>query len=144
MHDKSLIHTFLDGLRWGFIAVLQPCLYAMFPVTVSFFLKRSSNRAEGIKNATLYSISIVAIFTILGLLLTILFGRDTLYEISSSPIFNLFVFALFMVFGISFLGAFEITLPSAWTNKMDSKAHTKSFGGIFFMALTLVLVSFSC
>jgi thiol:disulfide interchange protein len=144
MPDKSLVHTFFDGFRWGFVAVLQPCLYAMFPVTVSFFIKRSSNRAEGIKNATLYSISIVAIFTILGLLLTILFGRDTLYHISSSPIFNLFVFALFMAFGISFLGAFEITLPSAWTNKMDSKAHTKSLGGIFFMALTLVLVSFSC
>lgn len=141
---QSLVSTFFNGFKWGFIAVLQPCLYAMFPVTVSFFLKRSSSRAEGIKNALIYSISIVVIFTVLGLLLTILFGRDTLYEVSSHPIFNLFVFALFMVFGISFLGAFEIVLPSAWTNKMDSKAHTNSFMGIFFMALTLVLVSFSC
>jgi thiol:disulfide interchange protein DsbD len=141
---KSLINTFLDGLRWGFISVLQPCLYAMFPVTVSFFLKRSNTRAHGIKNATLYSISIVAIFTILGLLLTIVFGRDTLYQISSSAIFNIFVFLLFLLFGISFLGAFEITLPASWTNKVDSKANISSFSGIFFMALTLVLVSFSC
>ena len=142
--EKSLYSTFFDGLRWGFIAVLQPCLYAMFPVTVSFFIKRSSSRAAGIKNATLYSFSIVAIFTILGIVLTLLFGKDTLYQISSSAAFNLFVFALFLVFGISFLGAFEITLPSAWTNKIDSKASTNSFSGIFFMALTLVLVSFSC
>ena len=141
---KSLINTFLDGLRWGFISVLQPCLYAMFPVTVSFFLKRSNTRAHGIKNATIYSVSIVAIFTILGLLLTIVFGRDTLYQISSSAIFNIFVFLLFLLFGISFLGAFEITLPASWTNKVDSKANISSFSGIFFMALTLVLVSFSC
>ncbi|CAN5355765.1 hypothetical protein BH09BAC2_BH09BAC2_21440 [soil metagenome] len=142
--SRSLLYTFFDGLRWGFIAVLQPCLYAMFPVTVSFFLKRSGTRAQGIKNATLYSVSIVSIFTVLGLLLTIFFGSNTLYQISSSATFNLFVFVLFMIFGISFLGAFEITLPSAWTNKIDSKAHTNSFSGIFFMALTLVLVSFSC
>ena len=142
--QRSLMGTFLDGLRWGFISVLQPCLYAMFPVTVSFFLKRSNTRADGIKNATLYSISIVAIFTILGLLLTIAFGRDTLYQISSSAIFNIFVFFLFLFFGISFLGAFEITLPASWTNRVDSKAGLNSFSGIFFMALTLVLVSFSC
>ncbi|MEP6616130.1 MAG: cytochrome c biogenesis protein CcdA [Ginsengibacter sp.] len=144
MHSKTLLSTFLDGLRWGFISVLQPCLYAMFPVTVSFFLKRSQTRMEGIKNASLYSFSIIAIFTILGLVLTIVFGRDTLYQISSSAIFNLFVFALFMVFGISFLGAFEIMLPAAWTNRVDSKSHISSVSGIFFMALTLVLVSFSC
>src|SRR6476620_9201559 len=80
--SKTLSHTFLDGLRWGFISVLQPCLYAMFPVTVSFFLKHSQSRMQGIKNATLYSFSIIAIFTILGLFLTIIFGRDTLYQIS--------------------------------------------------------------
>ncbi len=141
---RSLIGTFLDGLRWGFISVLQPCLYAMFPVTVSFFLKRSNTRAHGIKNATIYSISIIAIFTILGFLLTLAFGQNTLYQISSSAVFNIFVFLLFLFFGISFLGAFEITLPSAWTNKVDSKASLNNFSGIFFMALTLVLVSFSC
>lgn len=141
---RSLPGTFIDGLRWGFVSVLQPCLYAMFPVTVSFFLKRSNTRAHGIKNATLYSVSIVAIFTILGFLLTLIFGQNTLYQISSSAVFNIFVFLLFLLFGISFLGAFEITLPSSWTNKVDSKASLNSFSGIFFMALTLVLVSFSC
>jgi len=144
LQEKSLLSTFLDGLRWGSISVLQPCLYAMFPVTVSFFLKRSHTRAHGVKNAILYSASIIAIFTILGLLLTIIFGSNTLYQISSSAIFNLFVFALFVLFGISFLGAFEITVPSVLTNKVDSKANLSSFSGIFFMALTLVLVSFSC
>ncbi|MDQ6756551.1 MAG: thioredoxin family protein [Bacteroidota bacterium] len=141
---KTLMGTFLDGLRWGFISVLQPCLYAMFPVTVSFFLKRSNTRVHGIKNATLYSISIISIFTILGFFLTLIFGQNTLYQISSSAVFNIFVFLLFLLFGISFLGAFEITLPAGWTNKVDSKAHISSFSGIFFMALTLVLVSFSC
>lgn len=142
--SKTLGHTFLDGIRWGFISVLQPCLYAMFPVTVTFFLKRSQSRAQGIKNATLYSFSIVAIFTLFAFFLTLIFGKDTLYQISTSALFNIFVFVLFMVFGISFLGAFEITLPSSWTNKVDSKASTQNFSGIFFMALTLVLVSFSC
>ena len=141
---KTLAHTFLDGLRWGFISVLQPCLYAMFPVTVTFFLKRSKSRSEGIKNATLYSFSIIAIFTVFAFFLTLIFGSDTLYRISTSAVFNIFVFVLFMIFGISFLGAFEITLPSSWTNKVDAKASTQSFSGIFFMALTLVLVSFSC
>jgi thiol:disulfide interchange protein len=143
-HPKTLTHTFLDGLRWGFISVLQPCLYAMFPVTVSFFLKRSHSRIQGIKNATLYSVSIIGIFTFFAVVLTLIFGKNTLYQISTSAVFNIFVFALFIVFGVSFLGAFEITLPSSWTNKIDSKASTHSFSGIFFMALTLVLVSFSC
>ena len=141
---SSLFSIFIDGLGWGFVSVLQPCLYAMFPVTVSFFLKRSNTRAHGIKNATLYSISIIGIFTLLGLAITIIFGKTALYEISSSAIFNIFVFVLFVIFGISFLGAFEITLPSSWTNKADSKANLTSYSGIFFMALTLVLVSFSC
>ncbi len=140
----NLTHTFLDGLRWGFISVLQPCLYAMFPVTVTFFLKRSQSRAQGIKNATLYSFSIIGIFTLFAFVITLLFGKNTLYQISTSAIFNIFVFLLFIVFGVSFLGAFEITLPSSWTNKIDSKASHHNFSGIFFMALTLVLVSFSC
>jgi thiol:disulfide interchange protein DsbD len=141
---RTLTQTFLDGLRWGFISVLQPCLYAMFPVTVTFFLKRSQSRAQGIKNATLYSASIIVIFTVFALVLTLIFGKNTLYQISTSAVFNIFVFGLFMVFGVSFLGAFEITLPASWTNKVDAKASHNSFSGIFFMALTLVLVSFSC
>jgi thiol:disulfide interchange protein len=141
---KTLTQTFLDGLSWGFISVLQPCLYAMLPVTVTFFLKRSQTRAQGIKNATLYSISIIVIFTVLAFVPTLLFGKNFLYQVSTSAVFNIFVFVLFIIFGVSFLGAFEITLPASWTNKVDSKASHKSFLGIFFMALTLVLVSFSC
>jgi thiol:disulfide interchange protein len=141
---RTLTQTFIDGLRWGFIAVLQPCLYAMFPVTVTFFLKRSQSRAQGIKNATLYSASIIGIFTVFAFVLTLIFGKNFLYQVSTSAVFNIFVFVLFMVFGVSFLGAFEITLPASWTNKIDSKASHHSFSGIFFMALTLVLVSFSC
>src|SRR2546425_129983 len=101
--NKTLLATFLEGLREGFYAVVQPCLYAMFPVTVSFFLKRSDNRVHGIKNALIYSLSIILIFTVFGGLLTILFGKY-LYIVSSSPPFNIFIFALFMIFGISFLG----------------------------------------
>ena len=141
---QTLVHTFLGGLKWGFVSVLQPCLYAMFPVTVTFFLKRSQSRMQGIKNASLYSFSIIAIFTVFAFFLTLIFGSSTLYQISTSAVFNIFVFVLFIVFGISFLGAFEITLPSSWTNKADAKASTNNFSGIFFMALTLVLVSFSC
>jgi len=142
--QKSLWGIFLKGLGVGFLAVLQPCIYAMIPVTVSFFVKRSTSRAQGLKNASFYAFSIIAIFTFIGVVITLLFGDKFLYEVSSSAGFNIFVFALFVIFGISFLGAFEINLPSAWANKVDSKASTGSYSGIFFMALTLVIVSFSC
>jgi cytochrome c biogenesis protein CcdA/thioredoxin-related protein len=140
----SVLGAFAEGLGWGLAAVLSPCLYAMFPITVSFFLKRSSNRAQGIKNALIYSFCIIFIFTFLGVLLTVLFGKNTLLEISSSAVFNAFVFLLFVVFGISFLGAFEITVPASWVTRVDSKSGMGNFTGIFFMAMTLVLVSFSC
>jgi thiol:disulfide interchange protein DsbD len=116
----------------------------MIPVTVSFFTKRSRNKSEGIKNAFLYSSSIVFIFTLLGFLITVIFGPTALNSLATNWIANLIFFALFLLFGISFLGAFEIALPSSWGNKADSKASTGSFVGIFFMALTLVVVSFSC
>lgn len=142
--SKSLWGIFIKGLGVGFLAALQPCIYAMIPVTVSFFLKRSTSRAKGLKNALFYSLSIIGIFTFIGVGITLIFGDNALYEISSSAGFNIFVFILFLVFGISFLGAFEINLPSSWANKIDSKAGTGSYSGIFFMALTLVIVSFSC
>ncbi len=141
---KSLWGIFLKGLGIGFLAALQPCIYAMIPVTVSFFIKRSTSRAQGLKNALFYSLSIIGIFTFLGVAITLIFGPNALYEISSGAPFNIFVFIMFLVFGISFLGAFEINLPSSWANKVDSKAGTGSYSGIFFMALTLVIVSFSC
>lgn len=142
--SRSLVLLFLLSLGGGILAVLTPCVYAMIPITVSFFTKRSSNRKEGIRNAFLYSLSIVIIFTALGVLISAIFGVDALNMISAHWIPNMIFFVLFMIFGISFLGAFEITLPSSWTSKTDSKANTKNFAGIFFMALTLVIVSFSC
>lgn len=142
--EASLWLIFITGLLAGFGALLSPCIYAMLPVTVSFFLKRSQSRKESIKNALLYSLSIIGIFTLIGFLITLIFGQGALNALSSSAGFNILVFVMFMFFGISFLGAFEISLPSSWATKMDSKAGLGSFSGIFFMALTLVIVSFSC
>lgn len=142
--SMSLIWLFLLSLGGGFLAVLTPCVYSMIPITVSFFTKRSKTREEGIRNAIYYALSIIIIFTVLGMAISAVFGVNALNNLSTNWIANLVFFALFMIFGISFLGAFEITLPSSWTNKTDSKANTKSFAGIFFMALTLVIVSFSC
>ncbi len=144
LEKSSLWELFLAGLVAGFIAFIMPCIYAMLPITVSFFTKRSKNRAAGIKNATIYSLSIVLIFTAIGALVSLLFTEKTMYELSTSMGFNLFVFILFIVFGVSLLGAFEITLPASWSSKLDSKANSNSIGGIFFMALVLVVVSFSC
>lgn len=144
LEKSSLLQLFLAGLIAGFIAFVMPCIYAMLPITVSFFTKRSKTRAVGIKNAAIYSFSIIAIFTLIGGLVSLVFTEKTMYELSTSMSFNLFVFVLFIVFGISLLGAFEITLPASWSSKLDSKANSNSFGGIFFMALVLVVVSFSC
>jgi len=140
----SLWTLFLTGLGAGFVAFITPCIYAMLPITVSFFTKRSTTRAVGIRNAIIYSGSIIGIFALIGVLISLAFSETTMYTISTSIGFNLFVFAIFFIFGISLLGAFEIALPSSWSTKLDSKASTSSVGGIFFMALVLVIVSFSC
>ncbi len=142
--DKSLLWLFLAALGGGIAAVLTPCVYSMIPITVSFFTKRSKTRKEGLRNAFYYSLSIIMIFTVLGVLISAIFGANALNALSTNWIANLFFFIIFIIFGISFLGAFEITLPSSWTSKTDSKAGVGSFGGIFFMALTLAIVSFSC
>ncbi|WP_300602185.1 cytochrome c biogenesis protein CcdA [Niabella sp.] len=142
--NQSLIWIFLAAFGGGLLALLTPCVYSMIPVTVSFFTKRSKTKAEGRKNALIYSSSIVFIFTFIGFLITLIWGPAALNNISTNWIFNLVIFVLFLMFGISFLGAFEITLPSSWSNKADAKANTSSFLGIFFMALVLVIVSFSC
>lgn len=144
IESKSLWQIFIAGLVAGFVAFIMPCIYAMLPVTVSFFTKRSKDRATGIKNAIFYSLSIILIFAAIGGLISIFFTEKTMYEISTSIWFNMFVFIIFVVFGISLLGAFEITLPASWTNAIDKRSNTNSFGGIFFMALVLVIVSFSC
>jgi len=142
--NKSLIWIFLAAFAGGLLALLTPCVYSMIPVTVSFFTKRSNSKKEGIRNAFYYAISIVTIFTLLGFLITLIFGPAALNNLATNWIANLLFFVLFLVFGISFLGAFDIKLPASWTNKSGSKAGGNSFWGIFFMALTLVLVSFSC
>lgn len=140
----SLWEIFLKGLAAGFVAFITPCIYAMLPITVSFFTKRSKNKAVGMRNATIYSLSIIGIFALVGVLISAMFSETTMYSISTSVGFNLFVFAIFLIFGISLLGAFEITLPSSWSSKLDNKANASSVWGIFFMALVLVVVSFSC
>ncbi len=141
---RSLTWIFFTAFAGGLLALITPCVYSMIPVTVSFFTKRSKTKTEGIKNAIYYSSSIVFIFTLLGFLITVIFGPTALNNLATNWIANLIFFLIFLIFGISFLGAFEITLPSSWGNKADSKASTGSFMGIFFMALTLVVVSFSC
>jgi thiol:disulfide interchange protein DsbD len=141
---RSLTWIFFTAFAGGLLALITPCVYSMIPVTVSFFTKRSKNKTEGIKNAISYSVSIVIIFTLLGFLITVIFGPTALNNLATNWIANLIFFLIFLIFGISFLGAFEIALPSSWGNKADSKASTGSFLGIFFMALTLVVVSFSC
>ncbi len=142
--EDSLWSIFLICLGTGLLAVITPCVFPLIPVTVSFFLKRSKSRAEGIRNAVWYSISIIAIYTIPTLILTLVFGGKILYTISTSAVSNLVFFAIFLVFAISFFGAFELTLPNSWANKADEKAGKGGLMGIFFMALTLVIVSFSC
>ncbi len=141
---KSNIVLLFTGIINGLLSIITPCVFAMLPMTVSFFLKRSKDKKTGIRLAIQYSLSIVFIFTILGGLMAVFFTQDALHAFSTNWIVNLFFAAIFILFGISFFGAFEISLPSSWATKMDSKANTKSFSGIFFMALTLVIVSFSC
>lgn len=131
---RSLTWIFFTAFAGGLLALITPCVYSMIPVTVSFFTKRSKNKSEGIKNAVLYSTSIVIIFTLLGFLITVIFGPTALNNLATNWIANLIFFILFLLFGISFLGAFEIALPSSWGNKADSKAGSGSFIGIFFMA----------
>lgn len=141
---KSLWGIFVAGFLGGFLAILMPCIYPMIPLTVSFFTKRAETRGKGIQGALLYGLSIIVIYVALGLLVTIIFGASALNELATNGLFNLFIFAVLLVFGISFLGAFEITLPSSFVNKVDSKSDAKGLIGIFFMAATLAVVSFSC
>ena len=144
--DQTLWIIFVSGLIGGFLALLTPCVWPMIPMTVSFFLKRNKKqRSKAIGEAVTYGVAIIVIYVTLGLLVTAIFGASALNEMSTSAIFNLIFFGLLVFFAASFLGAFEITLPSSWTTKMDSKADsTTGIISIFFMAFTLALVSFSC
>ena len=143
--DSSLLFIFLAGFAGGLIALLTPCVWPMIPMTVSFFLKRNKSKQKAIRDAFIYGVSIIVIYLTMGLLITGIFGASALNDLSTNAIFNIIFFLLLVVFAISFFGAFEIMLPSSWTNKMDAKADsTSGILSIFFMAFTLVLVSFSC
>jgi Thiol:disulfide interchange protein len=143
--DMHWIFIFIAGFAGGLLALLTPCVWPMIPMTVSFFLKRTKNRRRAIADAILYGISIIIIYLSMGLLITGIFGASALNDLATNAIFNIIFCLLLVVFAISFFGAFEMTLPSSWTNKMDSRADsTTGFLSIFFMSFTLVLVSFSC
>ncbi|NVK26808.1 MAG: thioredoxin family protein [Flavobacteriia bacterium] len=140
----SIWGIFAEGFGWGLAALFMPCIFPMIPLTVSFFTKQSKTKSEGVRKAIIYGLSINVIYVSLGILITILFGSDTLNAMATNPYFNLAFFALFVVFAISFFGAFEITLPSKWVNKAENASNRGGMIGIFFMAFTLALVSFSC
>ena len=144
--DSSLLYILFMGFVGGLLAVLMPCIWPIIPMTVSFFLKRAkSDRKKGLRDALTYGASIVVIYLALGLLVTVLFGSDTLNAMSTNAVFNVFLFILLVVFALSFFGWFEIKLPSRWADAVDDKATTTSgYISIFLMAFTLVLVSFSC
>lgn len=143
--DLSLLYIFLAGLAGGVIALLTPCVWPMIPLTVSFFLKRNHSKKKAVGEALIYGLSIIIIYLTMGLLITGIFGASALNDLSTNAVFNTIFFLLLVVFAISFFGAFEMVLPASWTNKMDSKTDTASgMLSIFFMAFTLVLVSFSC
>jgi thiol:disulfide interchange protein len=142
--DKGLWAIFFLAFLGGFAALLTPCVFPMIPMTVSFFTKQSKNPAQGKRNAILYGISIIAIYVVLGLAITGIFGADALNALSTNAWFNVFFFLLLVVFAVSFLGAFEIMLPNSWANKVDKQADRGGIVGILFMALALAIVSFSC
>ena len=144
--SRSLLYLLLMGFVGGLLAVCMPCIWPIIPMTVSFFLKRAkTDKQKGIRDAITYGMSIIVIYLGLGLLVTALFGSDTLNAMSTNAVFNIFLFLLLVVFALSFFGWFEIKLPSSWADSVDSKASaTSGLISIFLMAFTLVLVSFSC
>jgi len=143
--SNSLLYIFLAGIVGGFLALFTPCVWPIIPMTVSFFLKRNKDRKKAIREAITYGVSIVVIYVALGLIVSLLFGASALNALSTNAIFNILFCLLLVVFAASFFGAFEITLPSSWSNKIDQKSdETSGVLSIFLMAFTLSLVSFSC
>ncbi|TYA59288.1 protein-disulfide reductase DsbD family protein [Formosa maritima] len=143
-NSKGLTSIFFTAFFLGFLVLLTPCVFPMIPMTVSYFTKQSKTRASGIKNALLYGFFIIVIYTLLGTAISALFGSNAMYEFSTGVTFNAIMFIALIVFAFSFLGAFEIMLPNSWVNKVDSGANRGGVVGIFFMALALAVVSFSC
>lgn len=145
VQGQSWLMIFILGFGGGLLALLTPCVWPMIPMTVSFFLKRGKSKRKAVGDAIIYGLSIIVIYLTLGIAITLIFGPSKLNELATNAWFNLAFFALLVVFGISFLGGFDITLPSKWSNSIDSKAETTTgLLSIFFMAFTLALVSFSC
>ncbi|MCM1309430.1 MAG: thioredoxin family protein [Bacteroides sp.] len=143
--NASLWSIFLWGFLGGLLALFTPCVWPMIPLTVSFFLKKNSDKKKSVRDAVIYGGSIIIIYLILGLAVTLIFGASKLNDLSTNAVFNLIFFALLVVFAVSFFGAFDIKLPARWSNAMDSKAENATgLLSIFFMAFTLALVSFSC
>ena len=143
-HYDGIWGIFLGGMIGGLLALLTPCVFPMIPMTVSFFIKRSGSRSKGMANAIIYALSIIVIYVSIGFLVTVTLGSDALNEMASNSFFNLAFFIIFIIFAASFLGAFEIVLPASLINKVDSASDRGGLLGIFFMAFTLSLVSFSC
>ncbi|AWK06419.1 thiol:disulfide interchange protein [Flavobacterium crocinum] len=142
--EESLWTLFFFSFLGGLAALFTPCVFPMIPMTVSFFTKQSKTKATGIRNAMMYGIFIIVIYVILGSLVTAIFGADALNALATNVVFNIVFFLLLLVFALSFLGAFEIVLPSSWLTKIDQKSEMGGAFGIFFMALALAVVSFSC
>ncbi|MBR4043584.1 MAG: thiol:disulfide interchange protein, partial [Bacteroidaceae bacterium] len=143
--NQSWFIIFITGFIGGLLALFTPCVWPIIPMTVSFFLKRSKDKKKGIRDAWTYGASIVVIYVTLGLAITLIFGASALNALSTNAVFNILFFLMLVVFAASFFGAFEITLPSKWSNAVDSKAEqTSGLLSIFLMAFTLSLVSFSC
>lgn len=142
--EQGIWSIFLIAFLSGFVALLTPCVFPMIPMTVSFFTKQSENKAAGIRNAIIYGLSIILIYMILGVVVSAIFGADALNNMATNVYFNIAFFLLLVIFAASFLGAFELTMPNSWINKADSASDRGGFIGIFFMAFTLALVSFSC
>ena len=143
--NNSLLAIFLAGLVGGFLALLTPCVWPIIPMTVSFFLKRNKERSKAIREALTYGLSIIVIYVLLGVLVTLIFGANALNAMSTNAWFNIFFALLLIIFAASFLGGFELTLPASWSTRIDQESErTTGMLSIFLMAFTLVLVSFSC
>lgn len=143
-NDKPWWLVFLISFGAGLLALITPCVFPMIPMTISFFMKGEKSRKQGLKQAYFFGGSIIFIFAVLGLALTLLLGKDAMYLISTHWVPNVIFFLIFMIFAFSFFGLFEITLPSSWINKSDKQSDKGGYMGSFFIALTTVLVSFSC
>ncbi|MCH7512813.1 MAG: thioredoxin family protein [Bacteroidetes bacterium] len=143
--NKSVLGFMIFAFITGFVALLTPCVFPMIPMTVTFFLKEDeAAKGQGVRKGVIFGISIILIFTILGLLVAFLFGAESLNQMATHWLPNVFIFIIFVFFALSFLGMYELSLPSSWVNKLDRKADKGGLGGVFFMAATLALVSFSC